>query len=274
MMGEDQEVSGVIQKILKSSPRGLTISDISKKINKNRTITAKYLDILKAEGKVETRQVGSARIYWLSQRVPLSAFLCFTKNMIVIVDMDMNIVQVNNQYISLSGLSKEEMIGRNIIGNGLPILSTPKTMDIIRSTEREQIITDVRFCREGIEYYYKMEVIPPLFDEKNKGLTIVLEDITEQKQHVNNMEFLARTAVELVDLPPDADIYEYVSERVVELLPGTPRCFVESFDLASGQIFLKAVQGKELRDGVECCSNKIVYINSFHRMCVSQLNVF
>ncbi|NLV26541.1 MAG: PAS domain S-box protein [Methanomicrobiales archaeon] len=250
IMEEDQDVPGLIQKLIRSSPRGLTISDISKKINKNRNITAKYLDILKAEGKVDARQVGSARVYWLSQRVPLSAFLCFTKNMIVIVDMDLNVVQANNQYLTMAGLLKEEIIGMNILEETLPVISIPETIDIIRSVKKDQVITDVRYVGDGAEYYYKMEVIPTLFDEENKGLTIVLEDITEQKQHDNNIEFLARSAIDLVDLPPDADIYEYVSERVIELLPGNLRFIVESYDPVSKKMLLKTVQGCGFREDI------------------------
>ncbi|MGV8111244.1 PAS domain S-box protein [Methanospirillum sp.] len=45
----------------------------------------------------------------------MSAFLCFTKNMIIILDLNMNIVQVNDQYLTFSELSKEDLIGRNIL---------------------------------------------------------------------------------------------------------------------------------------------------------------
>lgn len=58
------------------------------------------IEVLHAEGKVETRQVGAAKVYWISQRVPMSAFLCFTKNMFIILDLNMNIVQVNDQYLT------------------------------------------------------------------------------------------------------------------------------------------------------------------------------
>jgi len=182
-MAEVQDIYNAILKSLKINPRGLTITDISKKIKKDRNLTAKYLDVLKAEGRVETRQVGSAKVYWLSQRVPLSAFLCFTKNMILILDNMMNIVQVNDQYLKLTGQSKENLIGRNILQDLLPVVSTPEALAIITSVEKEQIIQDVRFSKGNDEFFYKMEVIPTLFEEGEKGLTIVMEDITEKKRH-------------------------------------------------------------------------------------------
>jgi PAS domain S-box-containing protein len=92
-----------------------------------------------------------------------------------------------------------------------------------------------------------MEVIPTSFEAGETGLTIVLEDITEKKRHLKNMEFLARTAMELVDLPPEADIYQYIADRLVELLPGRPRCWVESYDEMKGAFLMNAVVDQQFR---------------------------
>lgn len=249
-MTEVQEAYTAILKSLKTSPRGLTITDLSKKIKKDRNITAKYLEVLHAEGKVEARQVGSAKVYWLSQRVPMSAFLCFTKNMIIILDLNMNIVQVNDQYLTFSGLSKEDLIGRNILENGLPIISTPEALSIITAVTKEQVIHDVRFSKNNNDFFYKMEVIPTLFEEKEKGLTIVLEDITEKKRHLKNMEFLARTAEELVDLPPESDIYAYIADQLKSLLPENPRFFIHSYNEVDGQFVIQEFEDNTFHEGV------------------------
>ena len=52
-----------IKKILKANPRGLTITEISHKIDINRNSVAKYLDVLVTSGHVEKRQVGPAKVY-------------------------------------------------------------------------------------------------------------------------------------------------------------------------------------------------------------------
>jgi PAS domain S-box-containing protein len=241
------EVSAAILKLLKFSPRGMSITDISKKLKRDRNAVARQLDVLKAEGKVDTRQIGTARVYWLSQRVPLSAFLCFTQNMILILDRNSNIVQANNKYTALTGYTKDELIGKNLRALKLPIVSEPDVFGIIESTDKEQVITDVRSQVGNDELFFKMEVIPTSFEAGETGLTIVLEDITEKKRHLKNMEFLARTAMELVDLPPEADIYGYIAERVAELMPGRPRCWVESYDVIKGAILMNAVVDQQFR---------------------------
>ncbi|MDD3112458.1 MAG: PAS domain S-box protein, partial [Methanofollis liminatans] len=81
------------------------------------------------------------------------------------------------------------------------------------------------------------------------GCTLVLEDITERKRYVRNMEFLARTAMELVDLPAEANIYEYIAERIIELVPGS-FVFTDSYDENSHHFTMQAVKGGDLREWV------------------------
>jgi PAS domain S-box-containing protein len=248
-MAEGEDTGAAILKALKYNPRGMTVTDISKKIGCHRNSTGKQLEILRAGGKVDVRQIGSARVYSLSQRVPLSAFLCFTKNIILIVDQDLNVVQANDQYLNLSGLTKEELIGRNIHEGELPIVSTPEALGIIESTGKQQVVAELRSMTDKEEMYYKMEVIPTTFEDGDPGLTVLFEDITERKRHLKNMEFLARTAMELVDLPPETDIYQYISGGLKELIPENPRFYIHSYDEVKREFFMRALEGEVVRQG-------------------------
>jgi hypothetical protein len=50
-MAEEQEMCPAILKALKVSQRGLTVTDISRKIRHNRNSTAQQLEILRGRGK-------------------------------------------------------------------------------------------------------------------------------------------------------------------------------------------------------------------------------
>ncbi len=249
-MDEVVGVSSAIAGILKSNPRGLTVTDLSKKLRLNRNSTAKHLGILAAEGKVEVRIIGSAKVYSLSLRVPLSAFLCFTKNMILILDGDRNIVQVNDQFLKLAGCTKQELLGRNLSAVGVPALASPEALRLIGLAEREQVTTDIRFNRGNDDFFYRMDVIPTTFEGGEKGLTVVLEDITERKRYVQDMEFLTRTAMDLIDMPPGIDIYQYIAERIVELVP-CALVFVDSYEEKSRQFIMKAIMDRRFREGLQ-----------------------
>jgi PAS domain-containing protein len=243
-MDKAQETFTRIQKVLKFHPRGLTITEIARKTHLNRNSVASDLEILRVTGQVEMRQIGSAKIYFPAQRVPLSAFLCFTKNLVIVLDGNLNVVQINDQCLKLAQREKNEVLGKSLGETNLPVVSTPEALSIIEGLEREQIVTDIRYAHNEKELYFQMQVIPTTFEDGEKGSTIVLEDITERKQYVSDMEFLARTAMELIDMPPEQDIYQYITNRISELYP---KRFIQimSYDDQNRQFTMRSLRDQE-----------------------------
>ena len=80
-----------IHSILRANPRGLTINEISEELNINRNSIAKYADVLLALGHVEMKRIGPAKLYYLSDRIPLSAMLNFTNDSIMVFNEDLKI---------------------------------------------------------------------------------------------------------------------------------------------------------------------------------------
>ncbi|WP_332449667.1 PAS domain-containing protein [Methanoculleus sp.] len=242
MTQEEHDLQNRILRALRFRPKGMTITEVAKQLGVTRNSVSKHLEILQIAGKVDVRQIGNAKLFSLAQRVPISAFLCFTKNLIIILDADQRIVQVNDQCQRALKRSKDELIGLTLAEAALPVVSSPEAIAVIEGLEREQVMTDLRYQRdEGGDLFYQMQAIPTTFEDGEKGCTLVLEEITERKRYTRNMEFLARTAMELVDLPPEADIYEYVADRISELVPGT-LIHVLSYDESNRQFFMRAIR--------------------------------
>lgn len=249
-MQPEQDIPGSILRTLKFRPKGMTITEIARALGANRNSVSKHLEVLQAEGHVEARLVGNAKVYSIAQRVPLSAFLCFTKNLILVLDADLTIVQANDQCLRRFHRSKEEVLGCNVRDAGLPVVSTPEALAVVEELEHEQVITEIGHRQDdGSEAFYQMQAIPTTFEGGEKGCTIVLEDITEQKQYLRNTSFLARTAIDLVDLPPVGDIYQYIVDRLMELVPGA-YAYLFSWDEADRQFIMRAVAGEEARNGL------------------------
>lgn len=248
-MRRERDVGQQVQRILKYQPKGMTISELAHKTGTTRAAVSRQLDILEVSGKVELRTIGNAKVYYTAQRVPLSAFLCFTKNLILVLDNNQRILQVNDPCVRLLRCHKEDLVGRTLEEAKVPIVSTPEALAVISGLEQEQIITDLRYQNNGQDLFFQMQVIPTTFDDGEKGCTLVLENITERKQYVRNMEFLARTAMELVDLPLDSNIYQYIAERIVELIPGA-QVYVQSFDEERNEFSIKAIAGPEFYKGL------------------------
>jgi PAS domain S-box-containing protein len=241
-MQEEQDTQARILRALRFRPKGMTITDVAKQIDATRNAASKHLEILQIAGKVDVRQIGNAKLYSLAQRVPLSAFLCFTKNLILILDSNNRIVQVNDQCLQQFHRTKDDLLGLTIEEAALPVVSTPEALAVIEGLEREQVIADIRFRRDNDEFFYQMQAIPTTFEDGEKGCTIVLEDITERKRYVRDMEFLARTGRDFRDMGEDDDIYEYVAREIFALAPGF-LVWINILDERNQVLVLKRVVG-------------------------------
>ena len=72
MMQDYQHELGQIRELLKKNTDGMSVTDLSKALGKNKNTVGRYLDILLISGQVDMRTYGMAKVYTLSQRVPLS----------------------------------------------------------------------------------------------------------------------------------------------------------------------------------------------------------
>ena len=60
---------------LKEHPRGMSVSDLAAAVGINRNTVSRYLDVLLVSGQVEMETYGKAKVFYLSQRVPIAAML-------------------------------------------------------------------------------------------------------------------------------------------------------------------------------------------------------
>ncbi|MDE4907688.1 PAS domain-containing protein [Methanogenium marinum] len=244
-----------ILKNLRFHPKGMTITEISKQTHLTRNSVSKHLEVLRIGGHVDMRVVGNAKVYSLAQRVPMSAFLCFTRNLIVVLDRYGTIVQINEQFLNFAGLKKDEIVGENIRDVSIPIVSEAKMIALIESVEKEQFATDVRYTHNNVDFFYQMQVIPTVFEDGGQGHTIVLEDITDKRRYMWNMEFLARTAMEFVAIPKETDIYQRIAELILEFVP-EGQVFVSSYDETRQKYVIRAVMDQDFRDSLIAISGR------------------
>lgn len=67
-----------------------------------------------------------------------------------------------------------------------------------------------------------------------------VEDV--QKRYIRDMEFLSRAAIDLVELAPDKDIYQFIGDCLYELV-GNALVLVSSFDETTGSFIARAIAG-------------------------------
>ena len=180
MMQDYQQELGAIRTLLKKNPNGMSVTDISKALKKNKNTVGRYLDILLISGQVDMRTYGMAKVYSLSQRVPLSAMLSYSKELIMVLDSESRILDVNVNFLRLLRLSREEVVGKNVSFLQSPQMDVHELLENI-SPGREETENTIAFqLKDRGERIFHEKCIPTVFDDGQRGTTIILEDVTER----------------------------------------------------------------------------------------------
>jgi PAS domain S-box-containing protein len=181
-----------IKTLLKFNPKGLTITEISQKLKLSRISVSKYLDILLISGQVEMKMYGVAKAFFLSARVPISAMLSFSSDFILILDSNLQILQINDNFLNFLGVEKSILLGTNLADPTLSFLKGLPFQSILESKmEQREIVREVSTTQDGTQYYFRVKIIPTVFDDGSQGVTAILENITEAKQSDKVKSFLA-----------------------------------------------------------------------------------
>ncbi len=202
-----------IKQVLEENPRGMTIQDISKEIDLNRNSVAKYLEILTISGEAERKMIGPAKVYSLSEKVPLSAVLDYSDNCILVLNSSMELVQANDGFFERFGLDREKVLKKRIDEIDIPIFSKNEDDDEpLPVFPEESIVPDIQsalnsdnernvevvFDEESEKCYIEVSMIPTTFQNGRTGLTLICKDITERKRAVEESRMYRKRLEELV----------------------------------------------------------------------------
>ena len=214
----DQEKVDRLKKILKAHPRGITISDLSAKIEMNRNLVAKYLDILLISGQVDMQVIGAAKVYFLTHRVPISSMLEYSTEMLIVLDQERNIIHVNKPLLDQIDETREALIGRKIKDLPHPFLKALPVRLTSRDTEQTvEQVSEIEYTIKGKKRYYKVKQLQTAFEDGSRGITLIIEDITEDKTYREMLEF---------NEAQYRGIVEDQTEFIARFLPGGTLVFV------------------------------------------------
>jgi PAS domain S-box-containing protein len=172
-----------IKEVLKKNPRGINVIDIAKQVNMNRQTVTKYLEMLIVSGNVDVKTFGPSKVYYISQRLPVSSMISLSSDFILILDRSLNIVNVNESFLEFTKTKKDDIIGKEIDSIPFPMeFDPPITPNINDALEGKESRIDAYYRKRGKEHFYSIKFIPIAFDEGQPGATVLFEDITERKR--------------------------------------------------------------------------------------------
>ena len=170
----------IIKKILKENPKGMTVTDISRKIKINRNSVAKYLDIMRISGHVEMITFGPAKVFFPSKRIPISNLINFTSDYILVFDKNLIITMINDTFLEFLKTEREEIIGATINNSLLQFLkeNLDLSLAINEAIEGKGYTQEVNFEMNGDGLYFTIKIIPTTFDDGRHGVTLIIKDNT------------------------------------------------------------------------------------------------
>ena len=173
-----------IIKLLKENPKGMTITEISQKLNINRNSVAKYLELLRVLGHVDMRTIGTAKVFYPSDRIPISSLLNQIHESIITIDENLKINFVNDMFLKSFNFTREDLIGKKINDINLFIFKDKDIQKtLLNSLDGSQVSIEKKFEPpiSNKNYYFIINIIPIIYENIKKGLIIVIQDVTEKK---------------------------------------------------------------------------------------------
>lgn len=226
-----------VKELLRAHPHGLSITDIAAKLGRNKHSVGRYLDILHASGHVDLRTFGMAKVFTLSSRVPLSALLSYSTDLVMVVDQNLRIIQVNEPFLSLTGLVQDQVIFQEMRYLPSPDPSVLALLSMISEQIRISQDLDEVALDSDPKRYFHLRIVPTVFDDGTAGTTVILEDITsvrEAREEIRkSREFFRDMIANMTDglVVVEEDRFLFINDRMVEIT-GYSKEEIASMDLA------------------------------------------
>lgn len=182
MLTEESAGMNSITDVLENSRFGLSISEISRRSGMNRNSVAKYLGILQTLGLVEKEVVGPARVYHLSQKIPVSSSaINRLPDPIISLHNDGTIRDVNESFEEYYSLKKSDCIGKSLESISVKLLQkisgTTGYHNALTTGTMNQTNIWKSFTGEN-EYFW---LSAATFEDGSSGVVIALRSRLPQK---------------------------------------------------------------------------------------------
>lgn len=188
-----------VKQILRQSPRGMTVIELSRAMNINRNSMAKYLDVLVISGEVEFDRIGPAKHFFLSQRMPLYEMLSVTSDCILILDSLRIVTFANSAFLEAEEIDQGEIVGKRIADLNLKMVNAEIAAGLLNAGPGVTLEKELTLETERQIRIFKIKIIGTVLQGGVHGFTVFYEDITKKRlcqERLRSSERLYRAVVE------------------------------------------------------------------------------
>jgi PAS domain S-box-containing protein len=154
-----KQISTILE-ALKASPRGMNVSEVSRATGMNRSTVSKYLEMLYVSGQADRRTFGTSKLYYVSQRMPISAFLSFSSDLIIFLDKYSRVLNANDSFFEFTGITREDIVHKCFDNFAFPLKFNPSIMPYIKEAidGREASIESYYPKKDSGRYFMKVSI--------------------------------------------------------------------------------------------------------------------
>jgi PAS domain S-box-containing protein len=169
-----------IRDILRSSPKGMSISEIADNLNIRRNIVSRDLKYLHRLGQVEMQSIGTSKVYSYTAKVSISGMLNYSSDMILVLDETGEIIEANAPLLRMLRKEREDLIGKKITDFDDTLLVPLRSFNVATEgidtfTAWIPVLDDPRAIR-----HFRVKHVPTIFEDTSRGSFLFIEDISEQ----------------------------------------------------------------------------------------------
>lgn len=159
----------------------LSISEVAQLCGHHRHTVARYLDSLVLSGRLEMREHGQKKKYYLSDVKPESSLLNFSSHILIILNTDLTIRWVNDTFLRLVESTSESVVGLGIDSLQLERIfghSFREELGIVSPGETRSFETSLELDNKVRTYLFTISSVS--FFQERPALVVNGEDITEK----------------------------------------------------------------------------------------------
>ncbi|ADN37345.1 putative transcriptional regulator [Methanolacinia petrolearia DSM 11571] len=161
----------------------MSLREISEAISMNRVTVARHLDVLMASGRVEMVPFGQAKVFYLSQRVPVASLINCLSDVILVVDDRMKIRQFNTAFLKLFGETAEDYYGLPVHDVFLSDDNGNHSFESLDMALRGKYMTeDIAINRGDEKICLKVDMYPCIFENGERSVSLVMTDVSFRKK--------------------------------------------------------------------------------------------
>ena len=210
-MEEFQQDIHRIRELLATKREGMSITDISTRLDINRNTVAKYMEILQIQGAVDGRKRGTSKVFYLTERIPALSLKKVCSHPYFVVDMDGMINDANHEFCTLAGITADQLIRQSSEMVPLNLPDGTTLQNLFRTALKGSEQRARAQIRQGDRIVpVTLVMIPVVFQDGRPGVSVIA-DPENQNYELPKRSHPPDDLLALID-----DEMEYVVRRTAE----------------------------------------------------------